>query len=184
MSLLIFLSFTLCPTGLPPLRDNWFLWPLCQRNGLRSRVDDLKTLFTSRGWKRLPEFTLWWVLGQFVPLQIIFWALATSIPVVMLPHFGNRGELGICLFLWHDYAPVRSDENGLRHLVHCHIRGISSWDKRLIMIMYVSLLMSYTVFTVNYFILSDGYLYLTPKAYCFRSKEALTLDLWHIFVHG
>lgn len=150
MSLQNVLSFTLFHAGPPPLRDNWFLWPLCQRNGLRSRVDDLKALFPSCGWKRLREFMLWWVLGHFVPLQIIFWALATSIPVVMLPHFGNRGELGICLFLWHDYAPVRSDEKGLYRPIHCHIRGISSWDKRLIM--YVSVLMSYTISTVNYFI--------------------------------
>lgn len=93
------------------------------------------------------EFTLWWVLDHFalVPLQIIVWALATSIPVVMLPHFGNRREFGICLFLWHDYAPfriARSDEKGLRHPIHCSIRSISSWDKRLIM--YISVLISYT----------------------------------------
>lgn len=83
--------------------------------------------------------------GPLCPFANHRLSLATSIPVVILPHFGNRRELGICLFLWHDYAPfriVRSDEKGLRHPVHCIIRSISRWDKRLIM--YISVLISYT----------------------------------------
>lgn len=41
----------------------------------------------------------------FLFFQIIVRAADTpSVPAVRLPHFGNSWELGICLFLLHDYA--------------------------------------------------------------------------------
>lgn len=104
------------PTGPPPPKDNWSPWPSCRRNGSRSPVDHLKALITSCGWKRLPEFTLWWVLGHVVRFfcflcvfsQIIVRAADTpSVPAVRLPHFGNSWELGICLFSLHYYARLR-----------------------------------------------------------------------------
>lgn len=170
----MFLPLALYPTGPPPLKDNSFLWPLCQRNGSRSLVDELKALFTSCGWKRLPEFTLWWVLCQFVPVQIIVWALATSIPMVMLPHFGNRRELGICLlFVTWLCSFLSSVQWRKRVEKSSSVSEVFSWDNRLIM--YISVLTSYICkindFTLHIWnIVINIYVVtviLAPIAYCF-----------------